>query len=69
VRDDEIVINSELNEETLEKLLKFLKENDNYKDLTIINKLVSVQNKHQKPNLQSSRTLSNDPIHVSEIKT
>lgn len=44
VREDEVVLNNDITEENLEKLLKFIKETEKYKDqLQITNKMVDVR--------------------------
>lgn len=55
ISENEIVLNPELTEEIIEKVLKFIKESDKYKDLIIKSKLVD----KEQPKDESKITTSN----------
>lgn len=71
MRDDEIILNHEISEENLEKLLKFIKETEKYKELQFVNKVVDVRIRKQS-NLNgacdTTRSESNMPIYPESGK-
>jgi hypothetical protein len=61
VREEEVIVNAEINEDVLQQLLKFLKETEKYKELTLVNKLVDV--KGTKLSALNDKADSNVPIY------
>jgi hypothetical protein len=61
VREEEVIVNAEINEDVLQQLLKFLKETEKYKELTLVNKLVDV--KGRKLSALNDKADSNVPIY------
>ncbi len=70
VKDDEIILNHEISEENLEKLLKFIKETDKYKDLQFVNKVIDVKvRKHSNINAcDTTRSESTMPLYPDNGK-